>query len=52
MDCFESGQPRAMMGGTAGSEGSNNTRETREEKRAVHFIVLMEVIFSVTTGPE
>lgn len=47
MDCFESGHPRAM-GGTVGSEGRSDMRENR----AAHFIVLMEVIFSVTSGPE
>lgn len=39
------------LGGSGGVKGAT-TSERLKKKRASNFIVLMEVIFSVTTGPE
>lgn len=50
MDCFELVKLRAAEG-LCRVKGAT-TRGMLEKKRAAHFIVLMEVIFSVTTGPE
>lgn len=50
MACFESGLPRLKVG-TAGREGNCGIREAAQERRR-QFIVPMEVIFSVTSGPE